>query len=74
MGMSSELRPSETISEFVSGGPNNYAYWVLTGDSREKTVCKVRGIILNYNATKMVNFGVIRDIILKTNEGVNPPS
>jgi len=40
-----------------------------TGDGREKTVCKVRGITLNYNATKMVNFDVVRDMIL----GDKPP-
>jgi len=67
--MSSELRPSETITEFVCGGPKNYAYRVLdTGDGREKTVCKVRGITLIYNASKMVNYDVIRDMILKGDE------
>jgi len=39
--MTYELRPSQTISGFVSGGPKNYAYRVLdtvTGDGL--TVCK----------------------------------
>jgi len=36
--MTSELRPSESISEFVSGGSKNYAYRVLTGDGQERTV------------------------------------
>ena len=36
-----------------------------TSDSRAKAVCKGRGIILNYNATRMVNFEVIRDMILR---------
>ena len=47
--MTSELRPSEFISEFVSGGPKNYAYRVMTGGTGEvqkKTVCKLRGITL----------------------------
>jgi len=35
-----------------------------TGDGREKTVWEVRGITLNYNASKLVNFGVISDMIL----------
>ena len=49
--MTSDLRPSDTISVFVSGVPKNCAYNVLdTGDGRERTVCKVRGIALNYNA------------------------
>jgi len=37
--MTSELCPSETISEFLTGGPNNYAYRVLNEDGREKTMC-----------------------------------
>jgi len=63
--MTSELHPSESISEFVSGGPKIYAYRVLIGDGRENTVCKVRGITFNYIASKLVNFDVIRDMILR---------
>ena len=36
--MTSEMRPLESISEFVSGGPKNYAERVLTRDGREKSV------------------------------------
>ena len=64
--MTSELRPSEPISEFVSGGPKKYAYNVLdtvTG-TVDKTVCKFRVITLNYNASRLVNFVVIRNTIL----------
>ena len=44
--MTSELRSSESIIEFVSGGPKNYAYRIVTEGKkrRKKTVCKVRGI------------------------------
>jgi len=35
-----------------------------TGGGREKSVCKVRGITLYYNDSKMGNFRVIRDMIL----------
>ena len=47
--MTSGLKPSEYISELVSGGPKNYAYKEIDTEigSVEKTVCKVRGIILN---------------------------
>jgi len=41
-------------------------------DGRDKTVCKVRDITLNYTALKMVNFDVIRDMILKGNKGDEP--
>jgi len=68
--MSYELRSSGTITEFVSCGRKNYAYRVLdTGDCREKAVCKVRGITLNYNTSKMVHFDVIGGMIL----GDEPP-
>jgi len=34
--MTSELRPSESISEFVSGGPKNYAYKIVTEGKKEE--------------------------------------
>jgi len=33
--MTSELGPSEFISEFVCGGPKNYAYRFMTGGTGE---------------------------------------
>jgi len=66
--MTSELNPHEMISQFVSGGPKNYAYTIM--DTRnavsqmKKTVCNVRGITLNYNASQLVNFDVIKYMIL----------
>ena len=63
--MTSELRTTEYKSEFVSGGPKNYAYWVIdTGTGEATTVCKVRGITMNYSAKQIVNFNVIRDMII----------
>ena len=67
--MTSELKPSEYIEEFVSGGPRNYAYKVVDSVTGErKHVCKVRGITINYNAARLVNFDVIRDMILGKEE------
>jgi hypothetical protein len=63
--MTSELRTGESISEFVAGSPKNYAYETVVQGRRSKTVCKVRGITLNYNALQFVNFDRIRDMILK---------
>jgi len=70
--MTSELRPSESIIEFVSGGPKNYAFKIVIEGKKEekKTVCKVRGITLNYNASKLVKFESIRDMILRTGDDV----
>jgi len=63
--MTSELRATEYISEFVSGGHKNYAYRVIdTGTGGSTTVCKVRGITLNYSAMHLVNFNVIWDMII----------
>jgi len=63
--MTSELRTTEYISEFLSGGPKNYVYRIIdTGTGGATTVCKVRGITLNYSAKQLVNFNVIRDMII----------
>ncbi|CAB4028237.1 Hypothetical predicted protein, partial [Paramuricea clavata] len=47
------------ITTFVSGGPKNYAYETST----DKTVCKVRGITLNYRTQQHVNFDVMSDMV-----------
>jgi hypothetical protein len=63
--MTDELKSGEYISEFVSAGPKNYAYKICEcGSGNVQTVCKVRGITLNYNASRLVNFDVIKDMIL----------
>ena len=61
------MKPGKYIVEFVSGGPRNYAYRVIdTKDDVEQsnTVSKVRGIKLNYTASQLVNFDIIRGMIL----------
>ena len=60
--MTNELGEGEYIEEFVSGGPKNYAFKVR---NRDVTRSKVRGITLNYTAMQLVNFNVIREMILK---------
>ena len=47
------------ITEFMSGGPKNYAY-VTNNDKR---VMKVRGITLNYAALQKLNFESMRNLI-----------
>jgi hypothetical protein len=64
--MVSELKPGEHVTEFVSAGANNYAYKIVNSATGEtKTVCKVRGITLNYSASHLVNFDVIKKMILE---------
>ena len=52
------------ITTFVSGGPKNYSYQLNTG----KTICKVRGITLNYRTQQDVNFEVMSNMV----RGVGP--
>ena len=62
-----ELQPGEFIDELVSRGPKNYAYRIVnrTGTAKTpKTVFKVRGINLTYSTSQLVNFDVIKDMIL----------
>jgi hypothetical protein len=67
--MTSELKPVLHIDEFVSGGPKNYAYKTVNPATGERgTVCKVRGITLNYSASRHVNFNAMRDMILQGND------
>ena len=63
--MTNELGSDEHIEEFVSVGSNNYAFRIVKAIALEmNTVCKVRGITLNYAAAQLVNFDSIRDMIL----------
>ena len=59
--MTSELQPDEIISEVVCAGPKNCAYKTINSVTGEnKSVCKVRGITLNYSASQVVNFAKMR--------------
>ncbi|KAJ8909911.1 hypothetical protein NQ315_014918 [Exocentrus adspersus] len=63
--MTDELGAGSYITEFVSGGPKNYAYKYFDAkDNEEKVVCKVKGIALNYAASQLVNFDTIKKMIL----------
>ncbi|KAG5871116.1 hypothetical protein JTB14_036743 [Gonioctena quinquepunctata] len=57
------------ITEFVSGGPKNYAYTVYSPTKNEyNQVCKVKGFMLNYQASQLVNFDSMKRMILNTEE------
>lgn len=51
------------ISEFVSGGPRNYAYKIKMSDESEISICKVKGIRLNYVNSQKINFDVIQKLV-----------
>ena len=65
--MTSELKLCEYISEFGSGSPKNYAYQTHNTGA-EATVCKVRGITLNYSASQLVKFESMKKLILRGTE------
>lgn len=61
-----EYGPGSYIDTFVSGGPKNYAYQVrVAGGEDRKTVCKVKGITLNFLNSKQINFGKIKEMVLE---------
>ena len=50
----------------MSGGPKNYASRIVdTVAGKRETICKVRGITLNYSASQTVNFDVIKALELR---------
>ncbi|KAK4883382.1 hypothetical protein RN001_006701 [Aquatica leii] len=52
------------ITEFVSGGPKNYSFNVYSPEKKtNSTICKVKGLSLNYANSKVINFKKMRDII-----------
>ena len=57
--LTDELDPGDYITTFVSGGPKNYAY--VTNNGKPQT--KIRGITLDYTATKKLNLNVMRDLV-----------
>jgi hypothetical protein len=63
--MTSELKRCFHIDELVSGGPKNYAYRLINPTTgAHDTVGNVRGKTFNYSASRLVNFDVMRDMIL----------
>ena len=55
-----ELNEGDTIIEFASGCPKNYGYKTRQG----KQECKVRGISLNSEGSKQLNFPILKQNVL----------
>jgi hypothetical protein len=67
--MTSEMQPDQYIEKFVSGGPKNYAYVMVDrAKGCRKTVYKVRGITLNYSVSQLLNFDLIKNMVLDADE------
>ena len=59
--MTNELEEHEGyITEFVSGGPKNYAYKTADGGVK----CKVRGFTLNTRGSQQLNFDIVKINVL----------
>lgn len=54
------------IVKFISGGPKTYAFKVYCPKTNEyKSVCKFKGITLNYDNLQMINFDTLEELVLK---------
>ena len=56
------------ITSFVSGGPKFYAFTVRKPDGSECSVCKVKGIRMNFKNTQIINFESVRELIENNND------
>lgn len=60
-----EYGPGSYIVEFVSGGPKTYAYLVWsTNKNAFVEVCKIKGLTLNLNTSKKLNFTQLKEMVL----------
>ena len=61
-----EFASGSFIDVFVSGGPKNYVFSVICPSTGKRTTkCKVKGITLNYQNSKVVNITSLRNMILE---------
>lgn len=71
-----EYGPGAYIIEYVSGGPKNYAIKIFIPSTGETvTKVKVKGISLNFETSKLINFDTMKKMILngiKKNNNVDP--
>ncbi len=71
--MTDELKdygPGSYITEFISGGPKNYAYKVhSTKDGQEHICTKVKGFTLNAPTAKIITFEAMKRLVLDFTQG-----
>ena len=65
--LTNEVKGGQII-EFVTGGPKNYAYKLRNNDGSVSTVCKVRGITLNYKNALHINFDSLKHVVTENRE------
>ena len=68
LGQLTDELDGDSILEFLSAGPKNYAYKTKSGHE----VCKVRGFCLNYRNSQHINFSTLQNIVTEDrNRSVN---
>jgi len=56
--------PNNAITKFVTGGPKNYAFTLRKPNSKgQSSICKVRGITLNFKNSLDINFDTLKDMV-----------
>ncbi|XP_052813916.1 uncharacterized protein LOC128240969 [Mya arenaria] len=56
--------PNNSITSFVTGGPKNYAYKLAFPNKHGKmSICKVRGITLNYKNSLDINYQTVKAMV-----------
>jgi hypothetical protein len=71
LGYLTDEVPNNSIIEFFTGGPKNYAYKIAKPDKDgNTTICKVRGITLNYKNYLTINFDAIKDMVINNSDDV----
>ena len=69
LGDLTDEAPGNTILKFVTGGPKNYAYTLAKPNKKGQTsICKVRGITLNYKNLLDINFDTVSNIVTNNRE------
>lgn len=64
LGDLTDEAPQNVITTFVTGGPKNYAYTLLKPNNKgQSSICKVRGITLNFKNTIDINFQSVKDMV-----------
>ena len=54
------------LIEFVGLCPKSYAYRVLTEDGKDEYCVKCKGVTLNYNGLKKINFNTMKNALFKS--------
>ena len=58
-----ELEGDRMVGAFVSGGPKNYSYQLLTADGKTKYKVKVKGFTLNKETSGLINHNTMKELI-----------